>query len=120
MNDKEIRKLALDIANNQVFGSWMIKQDNILQTVFMPLIFMDKEQKEDLVKKEIVHMYEYYSEAGPRAINGCPIFFSMGLITKTEMEKLGPMVDDIVAKQKEFVEGEGEESPPEGTAIQVR
>ena len=36
------------------------------------------------------------------------------------MEKLGPMVDDIVAKQKEFVEGEGEESPPEGTAIQVR
>jgi len=114
---KELRKLAWDIANNQVFCSWMLRDINLLRSVFMPLIFMDKKQIEDMEKQKVVHFCEYYDKAGKMAINGHPIFWSFKCITENEMEQLSPMIDEILAKQKEFVGGE---SPPEGTAIQVR
>jgi hypothetical protein len=91
MNNEDLAKLAKDIYEGKVFGSWMIPENQlktIVTMVFMPLAFMDEEQHQEMLDKEIHHFYEYYDKAGPRAINGFPIFWSFGVLTKSDSEKL--------------------------------
>jgi|APSaa5957512535_1039671.scaffolds.fasta_scaffold158137_3 hypothetical protein len=109
--DKELRELAFYIFENKVFGTWSFHSDaemnNLMGMVFMPILFMPLDEREKLVE-EVIHIYEFYDQAGPRSINGKPIFMSCRFITKEEWPKITKYVDELIKQRKEFM---GEEVP---------
>ena len=95
LSEDSLQKLAKDIAMEKVFCSYFLKpseQQNLLGSIFMPLLFGAVE-KEDI--DNLGFVCEYYDQAGPRAINGYPMFFSCQLITKHDAEKIVAKVDSI-------------------------
>jgi len=104
MEETELRQLALDIADGKVFGSWSLwGTQHLLQIVFMPLAFMSREDLEAMTEKKVVHLYEYLSEAGPRCINGYPIFTSFRTITEKEWEWLVPVIEKLLKHKESFL-----------------
>lgn len=95
--DADIKQLALDWLGGGLFGSWMIREDDVhlLGCIFMPLLFMDEIQHKQIIRDGVVHFYERISKAGPRSINGYPIFMSMGYIDTADMERLLVKVKQI-------------------------
>jgi hypothetical protein len=87
--DDELKQLGIDLQANRIFTSThLVKDDAIhmLPYVFMPLVFMDDEQRKNL--KSAFAVYEYMNKAGPRSINGYPIFHSFQTLTEDEWRKV--------------------------------
>jgi|TARA_Y100000034_G_C6910429_1_gene424495 hypothetical protein len=105
--DKELKELAVDIFENKVFGTWAFRDDQEMESlmgmVFMPFLFMSQEDKAKLTAAKVHHIYEYYDQAGPRSINGKPIFMSMRFILDTEWVKIKKYVEKLEAYRKDFV-----------------
>jgi len=83
LSEKELSQLAKDIATNLVFTSDHVRReewDNILGMVFMPIALGAFSDMTEEAKKDIGMVYEYYDKAGPRSINGYPIFFSFRIL----------------------------------------
>lgn len=88
--DAELKQLAQDIYDQKVFTSAHVsrgEQYNIAM-IFMPIALgaFKGYTQEDL--EDLGLMYEYYSEAMPRGINGMPIFPSVRLLNKLDLEKV--------------------------------
>lgn len=103
MTDQQIRKLAIDIAAGQVFGSWQVGNVRDLGMVFMVLALGGEELHESLKVNRTVHVYEYLCEAGPRSVNGMPIFMSMRRVSESEWAKLVPLMQRLEKRQQAFV-----------------
>ena len=104
MDNQELRQLAVDIADGKIFGTWDVKNEDMIPSVFMIIPFLKKEQLEELQKKEVVQFYEYISKAGPMAVNGMPTFFSANHINKDDWKKLVPLMKEFQAKKEQFME----------------
>lgn len=81
--EQELAQLAKDIATNLVFTSDHIPReqwDNTLGMVFMPIVLGAFSEYSEEARKDIGMVYEYYDKAGPRSINGYPIFFSFRIV----------------------------------------
>jgi hypothetical protein len=78
--DKEIRQIVKDVYSGQVFAT---NDTNIINLSFMVFMLMDPEQ----APKDVGLVYEYMSEAGPRSINGYPMFFSARYLTVEETQR---------------------------------
>ena len=90
LTDAELKQLAQDVFNNKVFTTAQMEKfemDN-LGMVFMPLLMMNKEQRDELVKEKPYMLYGYMSQASPLACNGLPMFMSFKYLTKSEATKL--------------------------------
>ena len=97
-----LSKLAKDIAMNLVFTDRHIRNDRDLGMVFMPLILGAFADATDEYKNDIGLIYEYYDKAGPRSINGYPIFFSLAFVSKKDakivwekVEKIQKIMEDV-------------------------
>lgn len=94
-----LKTLADDIRAGRIFTSAHIAtHDNVLGLVFMPLAFMSAEDRETL--RDVGMAYEYLDKAGPRCINGYPMFFSVRLLSKEDTEKVFAIIraiDEAVA-----------------------
>lgn len=98
MEKGKLNKLAKDIAMGKVFCSCYMHpsdQEHFLGMVFMPLMFggladMPKEMIDD-----IGFVYEYFDKAGPRSVNGYPIFFSCAMVSKADAKRIGAKVNKI-------------------------
>ena len=110
--DKELRELAFYIFENKVFGTWSFRDDkemaNLIGIVFMPFMFMPQEDKKKLIDAKVIHMYEFYDQAGPRSINGYPIFMGVRFILEGEWKKIVKYVEALGKQRSEFM---GEEEP---------
>jgi hypothetical protein len=102
--DREIRQLAADLQAGAVFGSWMIHEYDLplMGSVFMPLIFLNDIQKKTLKRDGITHFYGYMRDAGPRAINGMPMFYSIQYLNAEDCKRLTASLKALRA----FIEGE--------------
>ena len=118
MEEKELRQLAIDVSEKKVFGTFHMSENdmNCLQSVFMPIVFMSEEQRQKLVDDNIIHFYEYYDKAGPRAINGMPCFTSMMNINKQNWEKVVKYIKEYEVKVKSFL-NKDEKKEPEGPTL---
>jgi hypothetical protein len=87
--DDELKQIAKDIFSHKIFTSTMLREgdERLLSSVFMPVLFMEKEQIEELEKNDVVAFYEYFDEAGPRSVNGYPIFMSANTLTRSEYNR---------------------------------
>lgn len=88
LTEKEIADLANDMYRGMIFTDRHVQRPEDVPSVFMPLIFMRKEFIEKLKANPPGMIYEYFSEAGPRSINGMPIFWSFRMINIEDTKKV--------------------------------
>ena len=96
--DAELRELALQIRAGTVFTDRSIPEDQLesmLPMVFMPLGLMAKDELDRLREDGPYMLYEHISAAGPRSMNGCPMFFSFRYLRKAEVERLQVYFDRL-------------------------
>jgi len=105
MNEKKLRQLASDIAENKVFGTFHLREHEkgLVGNIFMPLLFAGKKQLEEMKEEDVFHIYEYNTEAWPRSINGCPIFFSMRTISKKDWIQCVKYIEQYRARKESFL-----------------
>lgn len=97
LSREEIRKLALDMRQGVVFTDRQCKGENLLPMVFMPLALVGIPK--NLVGK-VGLVYEYMDKAGPRSINGMPMFFSCRFLIKANV----PLLNEFIEKFKKAEE----------------
>lgn len=102
--DQELKTIARDWVEGRIMFSTQVPQE-IMSMVFMPLIFLSDEQREQLIADEVFAFYGKMEDAGPRGINGYPMFNSMTSVTEKEYEKLQRYAKSYQEMQKEFEEG---------------
>lgn len=73
------------------------------------LIYMNDYQKwvdETLVREEFIRnigmVYEENSKAGPRSLNGYPIFMSMKIVSQSDTKKFVEMYNKYIKMREEF------------------
>lgn len=86
--EKEVADLANDLYRGMIFTDRHMQRPEDVPSVFMPLIFMKKEDIEKLQANPPGMIYEYFSEAGPRSINGMPMFMSFRMISVEDTTKV--------------------------------
>ena len=82
-SQEALAKLAEDMFYGRVFTSTQLPDginDPLIPSIFMPIIFMDDEQRQKMIDTKPVLFYGYYTDAGPMAINGYPTLFSFGYL----------------------------------------
>lgn len=102
---KELAEIALKIFKNEIWCSWFIRkgEEHMLPNIFMPLIFLSNEDKLSLVEKKVSCFYADMSNAGPRTVNGYPIFSTVGYLTDEENKKVFEIYSDLQKKSAEIV-----------------
>lgn len=107
---KDLKQLAWDICAGLVFTDREINPPSLMTHVFMPLLFLTEEQRLDLVKNAVL-IYEYISKAGPRMINGYPMFMSFFYLNAQELNEVIEHQKTIIAFKKNFDAGKLATSP---------
>lgn len=108
--DDELKRLALDIVDGKVFGSWMTpNQDEGLLPFKIVTMMMDKEHLKELERRQVIGIYEYMSEAGPMSVNGLPSFMSCRMIHRGEADKLNEFINKAREMRAQFL---GDEVKP--------
>lgn len=95
--DDEIRQLVKDMLSGAVFTSQQIDTVELLPMVFMPLAMIGKERIEELQAANIIMFYEYMHKAGPRGINGYPMFLSMQVLNLEDATRLNQLCATTIA-----------------------
>ncbi len=93
--DEELKQIAEDLWAGRIFSDRNIKRAEDIPMVFMALIFLKKEQIEQLEKQQMDFFYEYMSQATPTGVNGMPTFFSVRMLTKPETKRMFEYYDAI-------------------------
>lgn len=86
-SDEEIRQIAHGIRDGEIFCSDQCHPED-LPRVFMTFGLMGPKNAIELKIRDITLVYESLSAAGPHAINGMPMFFSLRLMNRDEHRKL--------------------------------
>jgi hypothetical protein len=113
--DDELKTIAKDLYNQKIFSSSNIPQHSthLINSIFMVLMFLSPKVtwednsrmnklihiylahlEEDYAKRydtfinDIGFLYEYLDEAGPMGINGFPMFYSCGILSKKDTERM--------------------------------
>lgn len=79
----ELSEIARGIVANEIFTDRHIApgDERLLPIVFAPLGFLDRKQVLELQRKQRPGMmFAKMAQAGPRAINGYPMFFELTLL----------------------------------------
>lgn len=88
MTEEAVTKLARELVTNLVFMSDQLRSGRDVMTAFMVLNFANKGLLNQWKRRGITHVYEYYSKALPRSINGMPCFTSCYPINATDYKRV--------------------------------
>jgi hypothetical protein len=101
MLNEDLKKLAVDIVDHKVFGSWMLPADQpeLIAHIFMPL-----RKSADLLPKNVSCLYQYMDKALPMETNGLPTFLNFKYLTNEERERLVPMIERYRLMKQEFLD----------------
>jgi hypothetical protein len=91
LTDEQIHEIALGIFKNDIFTDRHVREgdQNLMTMIFMPLGFLDKRQILDLQRKARPGLlYAHMRNAGPRAINGYPMFMEMSMAGPQDATKI--------------------------------
>ena len=102
LTEQEIKTLAKRMYANEIFTSMQVREENLLQMIFMPLMFMDTVARRQMVEDDITHFYSEMKDASPRGINGYPMFMSVATLTRTEAAKLVEVYNQILKTMDEI------------------
>lgn len=95
----ELRKIAKDIKNKNIFTSMHINDDNNIsshvKSVFLPLLFASEEQLQSWNRDNITLVYEYFHKAGPRTEGTYPMFFTMNIANSDDSKKIVKYIHEL-------------------------
>lgn len=99
---QKLADLVLAIADGRAYTDRHVPEGMRLEQVFMPLAMgalsgMARTQLDD-----IGMVYEYVEKAGPLAVNGQPMFFSLRLLNKADTERVTEAVVAELERRKEL------------------
>lgn len=97
--DAGIKQLALDYVENKIFTS-ANTDPNVVGMVFMPILFG---ATKGLDPEDIGLIFSYMKDAGPRSINGYPMFMSCGFLNQHDNKLFWEYVDVLNAQRKSFL-----------------
>lgn len=90
--DEELKEMAKDLHAGRIFTDRHLPEGEKASLVFMVLALMDSKQldefKKNVDEEKIFMVYEYMEKAGPRTINGMPMFMSFQSLNKPDTEKM--------------------------------
>ena len=104
LSDAEIKQLAVDFHHGKIFCDRHIANVYDIPMVFMILSLMDDKARKTFVADNPGLLYEYLEAAGPRSINGMPIFLSMRMLSQEDTDKLFKLVGKLRAAEKAVCE----------------
>lgn len=93
--DDELKQIAQDIYRDKIFSQLHIERPEDVPTSFMVLRFVGPEIIDKIESGEIFFIYEYMDKAGPRCINGMPVFGSFKYLNKDDTEKMLKYYNEI-------------------------
>lgn len=97
LDEAELKELAIACVNGHVFGSWMVPENDthLLPSIFMVLVFLEDIERKKMKRDGVVHVYEWMKEAGPRSINGYPIFMSARFLNQEDSTRLSAKMKQV-------------------------
>lgn len=90
MTDDQLRELVCAYVDRRIFTLHDIhpnSREHLAGMVFMPLALGAFAGYNEASLKKIGTIYEYLDKAGPRSINGYPIFFSLRIVHVKDWER---------------------------------
>jgi len=98
----ELKQIAIDIHKGKIFTSfhippWRISQ--VIGLVFMAFGLAGPGAAREVIDSGVVGFYEYYDKAGPRSINGYPVFFGHHTVTQSEWEYILDVIKAMEAAE---------------------
>jgi hypothetical protein len=96
-DEERLRRFVLDYCDGRIFTDRQCATLNEVRMCFMPLALAEPGQ----LPKDIALVYEHISQAGPMAINGLPIFFSMRFLTQAELDRVAPAIESEMKRRSE-------------------
>lgn len=98
LTDEELNDLAVGIVKGETY---CVNDSEAVRLSFGHIIGMMDEPFDAETREQIGAFYEDFSKAGPRSINGYPMFFSLNIL---HIDDVGPLSDKIEAKRKALSE----------------
>lgn len=92
--DEEIKEVAIGIKSGAVFTSNHVSDWDMLPKIFISLGFAAMSGSsiiKDMEDNNIVFIYEYMDQRGPRCINGLPQFFSCRMLNEEDYNRVTGM-----------------------------
>lgn len=93
-------RFVRDYCDNLIFTSADLRDDGDLGMVFLPAILGAFTNWEESALKNIGILYEYYSKALPRSVNGRPVFGSMYMLNVADWKKARKAIEREMALRK--------------------
>lgn len=96
---EELKRVVMGVCDGQIFTSAHLRDHDLLDMVFMPVIFGGLTGVE---LDSIGILYEDISKAGPRSINGLPNFFSFRLMNVGDWERCRKAIAREQERREDF------------------
>lgn len=88
MTDEELRQIAVDLHAGRIWSDRNCRSVEEVRMSFLIVAFMDGKDLKAMEERGVDFIYEYLDQAGPRSVNGMPVFLSMKTLTKPEADKM--------------------------------
>lgn len=102
--DDDLRKFAMDYVENCIFTSANVQNKNDLGMVFMVLLLGAFKGYSEEEINDIGLIFEYTDKAGPRCINGMPIFLSCQFLNQHDAKLFWQYVGLLQSQRKAFLD----------------
>jgi hypothetical protein len=99
MSNDALKQFVLDYIDGKIFIIQQIKQPSVVPMVFLPLAMGALSGVPKEVALEIGTVWEYWDQAGPRGVNGYPMFTSCRFMWKGDWERAAAKIEQLVVKE---------------------
>jgi len=93
LTDAALADFVLAYCDGKILTSANVRQLNLLPMIFMPIALGALSDFSERTLGKIGVIWEYYSAAGPRGVNGYPTFFSCRLMRVEDWERAVKAID---------------------------
>jgi hypothetical protein len=114
MPRQELVDFVLGVCDGKIFTMHHIpkaQQEGLISMVFMPIALGAFAGYLAGELENVGTIWEYYSQAGPRTINGYPMFMSFHIMLNTDWERALKAIDKEEARRKTSVLDDLPEDP---------
>lgn len=100
-----LNQLAKDIVAGQVYTDRHLPDEEAAFMVFMPLALMGDEAMAKFAEQSPGMIYEHLDKAGPRSINGLPVFMSFQYLNVEDAKRVLQKCQKLDKAMKTALEG---------------
>ena len=96
----ELKQIARDVLAGRIYSDKDVPDPSMIHLVFVPLVFLSLRQVMAMRRQTetgtMFMLYEYVDKAGPRTVNGQPVFFSFRVLNRWEVEYIADLMKKML------------------------